>query len=153
MSPETENSRRKSNHGRNTWGYFSQTGTYMKVKWKTASCKDVEHIHGAMVQYTRWLHFLPCYKTFPPLKFKGEFRNGYPTGKGKMILSELSTYNGDVCMGYFHGEGVLNVASTPMIYKGHWRNGKRHGMNLSNNINHAPSLYQHVCIIWTIIHF
>ncbi|VEN39634.1 unnamed protein product, partial [Callosobruchus maculatus] len=59
--------------------------------------------------------------------YKGEFKNGYPTGKGKMILPDLNTYDGDLCQGYFHGSGVLYLSNCLKFYKGSWKSGKRQG--------------------------
>nr|XP_023012679.1 MORN repeat-containing protein 3-like [Leptinotarsa decemlineata] len=44
-----------------------------------------------------------------------------------MTLPELSVYEGYFGNGYFHGEGVFNLVYTPMIYKGNWVSGKKHG--------------------------
>lgn len=59
--------------------------------------------------------------------FKGEFRDGYPTGTGTMTLPDLSYYKGDFCKGIFHGEGVFCITSSPMMYSGQWKGGKKHG--------------------------
>ncbi|KAJ8920712.1 hypothetical protein NQ315_004851, partial [Exocentrus adspersus] len=57
----------------------------------------------------------------------GEFKDGHLFGKGKLHLSDLSTYEGDFCKGFFHGTGVFCIASTPTIYKGSWKDGKKDG--------------------------
>nr|CAH7752110.1 unnamed protein product [Callosobruchus chinensis] len=59
--------------------------------------------------------------------YKGEFKNGYPTGRGRMILSDLNTYDGDFCQGFFHGSGVLYLSNCLKFYRGSWKSGKRHG--------------------------
>ncbi|CAH2007284.1 unnamed protein product [Acanthoscelides obtectus] len=57
----------------------------------------------------------------------GQFKNGYPSGKGKMIMPDLNRYDGEVCQGYYHGFGVLNLSNSLTFYKGSWKSGKRHG--------------------------
>ncbi|KAF7275909.1 hypothetical protein GWI33_011152, partial [Rhynchophorus ferrugineus] len=57
----------------------------------------------------------------------GDFKDGYPHGKGRITLPDLSTYEGDFCMGFFHGYGTLNVKLSPIFYKGEWRIGEIHG--------------------------
>lgn len=59
--------------------------------------------------------------------FKGEFSNGRITGKGKMILPDLSYYEGDFCDGIFNGTGVFCMMDTAMIYSGDWKAGQKHG--------------------------
>ncbi|KAL1491214.1 hypothetical protein ABEB36_011847 [Hypothenemus hampei] len=59
--------------------------------------------------------------------YQGTFRNGYPCDCGTLILSDLSTYEGDFDLGFFHGNGMLNVKSTPMYYNGEWRLSHRNG--------------------------
>lgn len=59
--------------------------------------------------------------------WQGDFKDGYPTGKGMMILSDLSYYKGEFCKGLFHGEGVFCISNTPMIYSGSWKGGRKHG--------------------------
>lgn len=62
---------------------------------------------------------------------KGEFCNGDITGKGKMILPDLSYYQGDFFEGLFHGNGIFYISSTFMLYSGGWKAGKKHGINIT----------------------
>lgn len=58
---------------------------------------------------------------------KGDFKDGFPTGKGEMTLPDLSHFEGDFNQGLFHGHGFLNIVSTPTFYCGEWQNGQKHG--------------------------
>lgn len=44
-----------------------------------------------------------------------------------MILSDLSYYEGEFYEGLFHGNGVFCISSSPMVYSGGWKAGKKHG--------------------------
>lgn len=44
-----------------------------------------------------------------------------------MTLPDLSYYKGDFCKGIFHGDGVFCITSSPMMYSGQWKGGKKHG--------------------------
>lgn len=66
----------------------------------------------------------------------GEYANDKRDGKGKLILMNQSTYEGDFKNGLFHGQGVLK--SNKFIYKGQFVNGKREGFG------HNEDLIKHV---------
>lgn len=61
---------------------------------------------------------------------QGEFCNGKITGKGKMVLTDLSYYQGDFCEGFFHGNGVFCISSSGTLYSGGWKAGKKHGIRI-----------------------
>lgn len=81
-------------------------------------------------------------------QYVGDFKDGYPSGVGTMILPDLSKYDGEVCEGYFHGKGVYNIVSTPVFYSGSWKSGKRHGKLKESHLyillHKAINLYTHV---------
>lgn len=49
-----------------------------------------------------------------------------------MILSDLSYYEGEFYEGLFHGNGVFCISSSPMVYSGGWKAGKKHGACIFN---------------------
>ncbi|XP_060530468.1 radial spoke head 10 homolog B-like [Cylas formicarius] len=59
--------------------------------------------------------------------YEGSFAEGYPDGQGKIVLPDLSTYEGQVSKSFFHGHGVFNIVSTPILYSGQWRQGRKCG--------------------------
>lgn len=58
---------------------------------------------------------------------KGEFVYGDATGKGTLEYPELTSYSGHFCKSFLHGEGVLNISSSTVIYSGNWKAGQKHG--------------------------
>jgi uncharacterized caspase-like protein len=55
-------------------------------------------------------------------KYTGQFKNGKPEGKGKMVFSDGRFYEGDFMNGKFHGNGTMYLDENVQI-KGSWRNG------------------------------
>ena len=68
--------------------------------------------------------------------YVGNFKNGYPDGKGKYSWKNGDWYDGSWKKGVFEGEGTLHVAKTNTSdtseMKGFWSNGKFKGVNKSS---------------------
>jgi len=58
--------------------------------------------------------------------YEGDFQDGRPQGKGKLIMADGSTYEGDFQDGKFHGKGKLIVVSGE-TYEGDFQDGLPHG--------------------------
>jgi hypothetical protein len=55
-------------------------------------------------------------------KYKGQFKNGKPDGKGKMAFDDRRYYEGEFLRGKFHGQGTMHLDDNVQI-KGKWRDG------------------------------
>jgi hypothetical protein len=55
-------------------------------------------------------------------KYTGQFKNGKPDGKGKMVFNDGRFYEGDFMNGKFHGNGTMHLDENVQI-KGAWRDG------------------------------
>ncbi|MEY4934615.1 MAG: hypothetical protein RIS64_974 [Bacteroidota bacterium] len=55
-------------------------------------------------------------------KYAGQFKNGKPDGKGKMIFNDGRYYEGEFMNGKFHGTGTMKLDENVQI-KGAWRDG------------------------------
>src|ERR1700674_1110135 len=59
--------------------------------------------------------------------YMGDFKNGYPDGKGKYIWKNGSWYEGFWKNGLFEGEGTLSKIDKPdsaVVLTGFWKKGK-----------------------------
>ncbi|CAL8302119.1 unnamed protein product [Lota lota] len=61
------------------------------------------------------------------VKYEGEFVANVPMGYGKYTWLDGSSYEGDICNAIRHGIGTHRCANTPVLYRGQWHRGKRHG--------------------------
>ena len=70
--------------------------------------------------------------------YQGEFINGYPNGKGKIIYpdgqSKISSYEGDVKYGRMNGVGTI-VQRDGIIYTGNVQNGMANGKGVYKFLN------------------
>jgi hypothetical protein len=55
-------------------------------------------------------------------KYTGQFKNGKPDGRGKMVFNDGRFYEGEFLNGKFHGQGLMHLDESTQI-KGAWRDG------------------------------
>jgi hypothetical protein len=55
-------------------------------------------------------------------KYSGQFKNGKPDGKGRMVFNDGRFYEGDFLNGKFHGHGMMHLDENTQI-KGAWKEG------------------------------
>ncbi|XP_030196396.1 radial spoke head 10 homolog B isoform X1 [Gadus morhua] len=61
------------------------------------------------------------------VKYEGQFEANVPMGHGKYTWLDGSSYEGDIYNAIRHGIGAHRCANTPLLYRGQWHRGKRHG--------------------------
>lgn len=65
-------------------------------------------------------------------KYTGQWKNGKPHGKGKLVSPYGVTYVGDWKDNLLHGKGIITYYNGDK-YVGNFKNGKRHGKGILYN--------------------
>eukprot|EP00904_Undaria_pinnatifida_P008783 jgi/Undpi1/5034/HiC_scaffold_19.g08386.m1 len=60
--------------------------------------------------------------------YRGEFHASKKHGRGVYVWANGNSYTGDFCWGAIAGFGELIYETTGHRYKGHWRDGRKHGV-------------------------
>jgi hypothetical protein len=68
-----------------------------------------------------------------PLRYQGPTENGLLQGKGRIVFTDWSVYDGDCSAGKMEGRGVIHLTKWG-CYEGEFQDGKMHGEGTFENL-------------------